>query len=174
MHETDTTREAERLMTICNACRYCEGICAVFPAMEMRNGFAAGDLSYLANLCHNCGACYHDCQYAPPHEFGVNVPKTFAKLRRESYEAYAWPAFLGPLFRNNGVAVCLLSGLGFTLVLGVTLMMNEPGALFRAHEDPSSFYAVMPHDVMVTLFGSVFLFAIFAILASAMIFMRLM
>ena len=31
-------------MTICNACRYCEGLCAVFPAMEMRRTFAAGDL----------------------------------------------------------------------------------------------------------------------------------
>jgi len=29
----DPVTEAERLMTICNACRYCEGHCAVFPAM---------------------------------------------------------------------------------------------------------------------------------------------
>ena len=34
----------------------------------------AGDLNYLANLCHQCGACYPDCQYSPPHEFNVNVP----------------------------------------------------------------------------------------------------
>ena len=39
---TDALREADRLMTICNACRYCEGLCAVFPAMEMRRTFAAG------------------------------------------------------------------------------------------------------------------------------------
>ena len=25
--------EVQRQMTICNACRYCEGFCAVFPAM---------------------------------------------------------------------------------------------------------------------------------------------
>ena len=25
-----------RVMQICNACRYCEGFCAVFPAMERR------------------------------------------------------------------------------------------------------------------------------------------
>ncbi len=74
MLPTDNLREAERLMTICNACRYCEGLCAVFPAMEMRLTFAAGDLNYLANLCHQCGACYTDCQYSPPHEFNVNVP----------------------------------------------------------------------------------------------------
>jgi citrate/tricarballylate utilization protein len=52
---TDALREADRLMTICNACRYCEGLCAVFPAMEMRRTFAAGDLNYLANLCHQSG-----------------------------------------------------------------------------------------------------------------------
>ena len=45
-------------MTVCNSCRYCEGLCAVFPAMEMRRSFPAGDLNYLANLCHTCGACY--------------------------------------------------------------------------------------------------------------------
>ena len=29
-------------MTICNACRYCEGYCAVFPAMEKRLTFSDG------------------------------------------------------------------------------------------------------------------------------------
>ena len=77
-----TLAEADRLMTICNSCRYCEGLCAVFPAMEMRRVFTAGDLNYLANLCHCCGACYCDCQFSPPHEFDVNVPKTLAALRR--------------------------------------------------------------------------------------------
>ena len=77
--------EADRLMTICNSCRYCEGLCAVFPAMEMRRAFADGDLNYLANLCHGCGACYHDCQFSPPHEFNVNVPRTLARVRAKSY-----------------------------------------------------------------------------------------
>ena len=60
-HATPALAEAERLMTVCNSCRYCEGLCAVFPAMELRRSFADGDLNYLANLCHGCGACYHDC-----------------------------------------------------------------------------------------------------------------
>ena len=29
-------KEVSRIMTICNACRYCEGFCAVFPAMTRR------------------------------------------------------------------------------------------------------------------------------------------
>lgn len=81
MPATKALVEAERLMTICNSCRYCEGLCAVFPAMEMRRAFSDGDLRYLANLCHECGACYYDCQFSPPHEFDVNVPRTLAQVR---------------------------------------------------------------------------------------------
>ena len=96
MHGTRILEEADRLMTVCNSCRYCEGLCAVFPAMEMRRSFSDGDLNYLANLCHGCGACYTDCQFSPPHEFNVNVPQTLAIARAESYAAYAWPrAFAG-------------------------------------------------------------------------------
>ena len=90
--------EAERIMTICNACRYCEGICAVFPAMERRRTFSDKDLIYLSNLCHNCRGCYYACQYAPPHEFKVNVPKTLQKLRVKSYVQGVWPSFLTGLF----------------------------------------------------------------------------
>src|SRR5215470_2475079 len=90
----DPLAEGSRILTICNACRYCEGYCAVFPAMEHRQDFAADDLHYLANLCHNCAECYYACQYAPPHEFAVNVPKTFAEIRIRTYRKYAWPAFL--------------------------------------------------------------------------------
>ncbi|MFN7194309.1 MAG: tricarballylate utilization protein TcuB, partial [Rhodospirillales bacterium] len=75
---TPALAEADRLMTVCNSCRYCEGLCAVFPAMEMRRSFTDGDLRYFATLCHGCGACYDDCQFAPPHEFDVNVPKALA------------------------------------------------------------------------------------------------
>ena len=71
-------------MNICNACRYCEGYCAVFPAMERRLTFSEADINYLANLCHNCAECYYACQYAPPHEFAVNVPKVFAEIRKRS------------------------------------------------------------------------------------------
>jgi citrate/tricarballylate utilization protein len=83
--------EVGRMMQICNACRYCEGFCAVFPAMTRRLEFGKADINYLANLCHNCGACLYACQYAPPHEFGIDVPRTLSKVRVESYEAAAWP-----------------------------------------------------------------------------------
>ncbi len=86
--------EVGRQMQICNACRYCEGFCAVFPAMTRRLEFGKADIHYLANLCHNCGACYHACQYAPPHEFGVNIPKLMSELRTDTYREFTWPAML--------------------------------------------------------------------------------
>ena len=98
-HASALLAEADRLMTVCNSCRYCEGLCAVFPAMEMRRAFPDGDLNYLANLCHGCGACYVDCQFSPPHEFDVNVPRVLAQVRNESYAAYAWPRVLAPAVR---------------------------------------------------------------------------
>ena len=91
------TPEAEvaRVLQICNACRYCEGFCAVFPAMTRRLEFPAHDVHYLANLCHNCGACLHACQYAPPHEFAVAVPQAMARVRARTYALHAFPAALG-------------------------------------------------------------------------------
>ena len=68
--------ETARQLQICNACRYCEGFCAVFPAMTRRLSFAQADIHFLANLCHNCGACLHACQYAPPHDFAVNIRRS--------------------------------------------------------------------------------------------------
>ncbi len=78
-------QEVARVMQICNACRYCEGFCAVFPAMARRIAFDSADVHYLANLCHNCGACLHACQYAPPHDFAVNVPQVMARTRKQTY-----------------------------------------------------------------------------------------
>ncbi len=99
---TEPEAEVERVMQVCNACRYCEGFCAVFPAMTQRLEFGKADIHYLANLCHNCGACLHACQYAPPHEFAINVPKAMAQARLETYQQYAQPAAFGALYRRAG------------------------------------------------------------------------
>ena len=39
--------EVGRQMQICNACRYCEGFCAVFPAMTRRLEFGKADIHFL-------------------------------------------------------------------------------------------------------------------------------
>ena len=50
---TEAESEAARQLQICNACRYCEGFCAMFPAMTRRLAFGKADIHFLANLCHN-------------------------------------------------------------------------------------------------------------------------
>jgi len=164
MHATDALREADRLMTVCNACRYCEGLCAVFPAMEMRRTFDDGDLNYLANLCHQCGACFHDCQYSPPHEFDVNVPATLAQVRNDSYAAYAWPEFFAGAFARNGLVVTLLMAASVAGFIIGFVGFADPAALFS--EQAGDFYKVMPHGAMVALFGIVALYAISAFVFS--------
>lgn len=147
--------EVARILQICNACRYCEGFCAVFPAMTRRLEFGKADTHYLANLCHNCGACLHACQYAPPHEFAVNVPQAMAQVRMQTYHDYAWPPAMGALYRRAGltVALALAGGLALFLVLAVAMsgsLLHEPLA--------GNFYAIFPHNFLALVFGAVFLF----------------
>jgi citrate/tricarballylate utilization protein len=172
MHGTKILVEADRLMTVCNSCRYCEGLCAVFPAMEMRRSFSDGDLNYLANLCHACGACYPDCQFSPPHEFNVNVPKTLAIARAESYAAYAWPRAFSSLFAQNGVVITLIAALSVAAFIIGFAVFNEPKAMHGIHTGPGAFYALMPHNAMAALFGAAFLYAIIALAMGVRAFWR--
>ena len=80
--QIDLIQEARRQTEICNACRYCEGYCSVFPALHAKRAFSDGDITQLANLCHNCRGCYYACQYAAPHEFDLNLPAALAEVRR--------------------------------------------------------------------------------------------
>jgi citrate/tricarballylate utilization protein len=172
MHGTKILTEADRLMTVCNSCRYCEGLCAVFPAMEMRRSFSDGDLNYLANLCHSCGACYSDCQFSPPHEFDVNVPKTLAIARADSYGAYAWPRAFSGLFARNGLAISLIAAVSVALFIFGFAALGDREGLTGIHTGPGAFYALMPHNAMALLFGAAFLYAIVALVMGVRAFWR--
>ena len=159
-------------MTICNACRYCEGLCAVFPAMELRRTFTSGDLEYMANLCHGCGACYFDCQFAPPHEFDVNVPVTLARVRAESWATYAWPRAFAGLFERNGVVVAVAAALSVAVFIGGFVAWHDPAVIFGRHVGEGAFYRLMPHETMVALFGAAFLYAVMAMVMGFRLFWR--
>ena len=166
---TQSEQEVARMMQICNACRYCEGFCAVFPAMTRRIEFNPTDVHYLANLCHNCGACLHACQYAPPHEFAVNIPMAMARVRKETYIQFAWPRKMGDLYKTNGLVVALGSSFSIMAFLWLALALN--GQFFGAVLD-GNFYAVFPHNTLVAIFGSVFGFAILALAVGLIRFWR--
>ncbi len=157
---TAAENEVARQMQICNACRYCEGFCAVFPAMTRRLEFGKADIHFLANLCHNCGACLHACQYAPPHEFAVNVPQAMAQVRGQTYAQYAWPPALGALYRRNGLVLALALAIGIAAFLA--LAVSTRGSLWGAVEG-GDFYAIFPHNLLVALFAPVFLFVVVAL-----------
>jgi citrate/tricarballylate utilization protein len=150
----DLFSEARRQVEICNACRYCEGYCAVFPAITLQTAFADGDLTQLANLCHNCRGCYYACQYTPPHEFALNLPGVLSDIREDSWRRFAWPTGFAGLFQRSGAAVALAMVAGFALLFWAVAAL--PG-------DGEGFYAWMGHTAMVAIFGPAFLFPIFAL-----------
>jgi citrate/tricarballylate utilization protein len=160
---TGSEQEVARQLQICNGCRYCEGFCAVFPAMTRRLEFGKADIHYLANLCHNCGACLHACQYAPPHEFAINVPKAMATVRGQTYADYAWPPAMGKLYQRNGLTLSL--ALAASLTLFMLLAIQSNGSLWGPvnGDAQQGFYAIFPHNFMVSLFAPVFLWAVFAL-----------
>ena len=163
MFATKALEEADRIATICNACRYCEGLCAVFPAIEAKRAFVDADLTYFANLCHACGACYEDCQFSPPHEFNVNLPRVLAQVRADSYQTYAWPRALGPIFNRNGLWISVLTALSIAAFLLAFAAFADPVALFATGSEAGAFYRLMPHSAMAVLFGAAFLYAIIAL-----------
>jgi citrate/tricarballylate utilization protein len=153
----DPITEARRQVEICNACRYCEGFCSVFPAITREKVFADGDITQLANLCHNCRGCYYACQYTEPHDWALNLPRALADARADSWERLAWPGGLARLFQRSGAAVAGALALGFAvMILAVTAL---PGG-------GEGFYAYLSHNAMVAIFLPAFLFPLLSLAIS--------
>lgn len=150
----DPIEEARRQVEICNACRYCEGFCAVFPAINRQKVFADGDITQLANLCHNCRGCYYSCQYTDPHDFAVNLPGILAEVRTDSWDRFAWPGALSVLFQRNGVALAAALVLGFAAMFLAIRALPGEGA---------GFYAALGHNAMVAIFTPAFLLPLVAV-----------
>ena len=150
MPTNQTTAEAIRVMTICNACRYCEGHCAVFPAMERQTVFTQNNIDFLSNLCHQCGACYQHCQYADPHEFGINVPAVFEQARRESYTQFLWPTFMQPAVLHGGKFMATTLLLAISLFFLAIVGLSGMSKIFAPQVN---FYNLMPHSVMAGAFS---------------------
>lgn len=140
--------EAQRQFTICNGCRYCEGYCAVFPAMERRSIFTGGDLAYLSNLCHDCRACYQACMYAPPHQFAIDIPTLLSEARERSYARYSRPRALAAALSRGPLSVLVLSVLGSLLYLLASWAASAGGRLLGIDPRPGSFYRLVPYELM--------------------------
>lgn len=161
---TELIREARRQAEICNACRYCEGYCSVFPALHRERAFSDGSLTQLANLCHNCRGCFYACQYTAPHEFDLNLPAILAEVRRESWERFAWPGPFAKAFRRNGTVIAIAAVLGFALMFLAIRSVGSVGG--------NGFYAALSHNAMVAIFLPAFLFPLVSLAVSLRLYWR--
>ena len=153
--EISAFEEARRQFQICNACRYCEGYCAVFPSMFEQRLHSDGDITQLANLCHDCRGCFYACQYTEPHEFALNVPKALSEVRHMSWQMLAWPRSFARLYDRSGVLVScvLVATLAFLFYLASAIRPTSG----------EGFYAIMSHGVMVTIFTPAFVLPLLAV-----------
>ncbi|MCL6631834.1 MAG: tricarballylate utilization 4Fe-4S protein TcuB [Alicyclobacillus herbarius] len=146
--------DGKRQMQVCNACRYCEGYCAVWRAIEWRRNFTDKDMSYLANLCHDCKECVFACPFTTPHQFGINPPKLFGSLREELYKKYAWPSGLGKALGDKKSNFWIIAVIGFILLVAIVLGMNGAAGLFRRHVGTGAFYKVLSEVFLEIAFGA--------------------
>jgi citrate/tricarballylate utilization protein len=154
--------EASRQLTICNSCRYCEGLCAVYPALERRNLLDAGDVSQLANLCHDCRACFSACMYTEPHEFALNIPVVLASVRTLDYGRYVWP-YRAPRLLRGWPGVFSGAVLTSVIVLVAAVAHVGFGGLIASNKSP---YALIPYPVLLVGFLLPLLYSL-AVLADA-------
>lgn len=141
--------EANRQLTICNACRYCEGYCAVFPALERRIEVVAADVMYLSNLCHDCRACFYACPFTEPHEYAINIPRALADVRQKTYERYGALVAIRRLVavgRRGNIGVTVIGAL---VLVGMVIATTGAAQLGLVHEGPGAFYEVLPWLLMV-------------------------
>lgn len=151
----DPIAETRRQLEICNACRYCENLCAVFPAVHQLRNFSDGDIGLFADLCHNCRGCYYACQYVPPHEFALNLPAALAEVRGNAWQQYAYPAGIARAFQRSGAAIALAVVAGLALMLLAIAWLEPAGG--------SGFYALLSHQSMVAIFLPAFVLPLLAI-----------
>ncbi|MCF8567335.1 tricarballylate utilization 4Fe-4S protein TcuB [Alicyclobacillus tolerans] len=152
MSSNDLVTEGKRQLRVCNACRYCEGYCAVWRAVERHREFSDKDLAYFANLCHDCRDCYFACPFTAPHEFAINPPKLFSGLRVESYRKYAWPnGWTRLLGRRRGFWRVAILAMLFMVVSSI--VTNGVDRIFRHHVGPGAFYKVISEPALEIGFG---------------------
>ncbi|MCL2481994.1 MAG: tricarballylate utilization 4Fe-4S protein TcuB [Propionibacteriaceae bacterium] len=163
----DGFRDAKRQLDICNSCRYCAGYCPVWPALERRTDLTPGDVTHLANLCHDCRDCYLACMYTPPHEFGVNPPQTFAEERTATYHRFIWPA---ARIRQSAVLATVIAVVAMAVILvGLALLVTRGNALGTSDGSP---YSVIQHGLLIVLVGAPAVYAVVVILAAILRYWR--
>lgn len=158
-------QEAVRQLDVCNACRYCEGLCAVFPALARRAEIDAGDVTQLANLCHDCRACYDACMYSPPHEFELDLPKALSAVRLADYQRYVWPARVPKLlsgWRGLGAGAAIST----LLVGGLAVAHAGWSGLVASTGQAAGPYRLIPYGLLLALMLAATVYAVVVMVAA--------
>jgi citrate/tricarballylate utilization protein len=163
--------EADRHLTVCNACRYCEGICPVFTSLERRRTFLESDIVYLANLCHDCRACLDVCPFSPPHELNINIPKVLSEVREQTYQQYAAPRFLSRAFSRGTRTATIVTLLSIVVILAAVVAVRSD-RLIQSFTGPGAFYEVIPWLAMFVPAMLVSIYGIAVLLVGAYRFWR--
>jgi citrate/tricarballylate utilization protein len=79
---------------------------------------------------------------------------------------------LSGLFERNGLAIAMIAALSVTLFVLGCLALRDPSVVWGSHNGPGAFYRVIPHETMIVLFGSVFIYALIALGIAAAKFWR--
>jgi citrate/tricarballylate utilization protein len=166
MLELDLTQELGRQLAVCNACRYCEGFCAVFGAAELHGAIGSGEVAYLANLCHDCRMCFDACMFTAPHEYALNIPAAMTEARADTYAAYGKPAAFAALFRRPARAAWIAVGAAVILIAAAVALYAGPEAL-RPQLGPGAFYRLVPYAAIVGVALAVALYGLVSIVVSA-------
>ncbi|MGI0090383.1 MAG: tricarballylate utilization 4Fe-4S protein TcuB [Nitrososphaerales archaeon] len=141
--------EVARQLRVCNACRYCEGYCAVWPAMERRTAFEEKDVIFLANLCYNCRDCYSACPFTPPHEFNINIPQAMSEVRLQTYQKQTAPEVTSSLFKRPGRAASLFATLSIIALFLFSSAIGNPSRLISTQGGLGSFYVIIPYWIII-------------------------
>lgn len=141
--------EAARQLKICNACRYCEGYCAVWPAMERRTAFQEKDVIFLANLCYNCRDCFSACPFTPPHEFNINIPKAMSEVRLLTYRSRVAPKSASALLTKPGRMTSIFALSLIALMFLFSSLIGNPSRLFTTQSGLGSFYVIIPYWIII-------------------------
>lgn len=169
--ESELFKEAYRTFKICNACRYCEGFCDVFPSMQKLLEFDPSKMKQLASVCHDCRECYYACQYIPPHEYAINVPKVMGQIRNITYKPNT-SSFIQKFFTFFSLKLVTII---IIPVLFVTIgwLTHSSDFFLSISLDQGSFYYFMDHRTMLTLFIPITLLVILMIIYRINVFSKI-
>jgi citrate/tricarballylate utilization protein len=134
--------------------------------------FTSDDVMVLANLCHDCRGCYQACMYSPPHEFGVDLPKTLADVRSAGYRELAWPSRLQSLL-DHPVATKTAAVLIGMVVAGGSALASGGSVFTRPRNEPGDFYRVISAEIMTGVFLALGLLSVLLIGGGFVHFLRI-